>query len=149
MVEMKIRSVQLTDFDSIYRFVCGLEEQEFDKEALRPMFQACLENDNHIYLIAEMDGVAVGYISCHGQILLHHCGWVYEIQELYVLPAHRSNGVGAAMVAAVENELLSRECVLLEVVSNMRRTRAHTFYEAIGFIKTSYRFAKEVPRLAK
>lgn len=99
MADFNIRAARLSDFDSIYRFVCGLEEQEFDKETLRPMFEACLENDNHIYLIAEVDGAPLGYISCHGQVLLHHCGWVYEIQELYVKPEHRSKGVGAALVA--------------------------------------------------
>ena len=143
MAEVTIRSARLSDFDSVYTFVCELEEQQFDKETLRPLFANCLEKENHIYLIAETDGVPVGHISCHGQILLHHCGWVYEIEELYVMPEHRNKKIGAALLSAVENALQGKTCVSLEVASNMRRKNAHAFYEANGFDKTSYKFVKQ------
>ena len=144
MADVTIRDVLLSDFDTIYRFVCGLEETEFDKEALRAVFQACFAADNHIYLIAARNGVPVGYISCHGQLLLHHCGWVYEIQELYVLPEHRGQKIGAALVKAIEEELQGKNCVSLEVASNRRREKAHAFYECLGYSRTSFKFIKDM-----
>ena len=82
----------------------------------------------------------VGYISCHGQILLHHCGLVYEIQEMYVLPEYRSKGVGKILLNALLERLSNENYVLLEVASNMKRVDAHRFYEANGFLKTTYKF---------
>ncbi|MBX2905077.1 MAG: GNAT family N-acetyltransferase [Taibaiella sp.] len=149
MLDVQIRKVALADFDTIHRFVCGLEEEEFDKATLLPLFESCIEADNHIYLIAEIGGKAVGYISCHGQILLHHCGWVYEIQELFVLTEYRSQKIGASLVMAVENALNGKNCVSLEVASNRRREKAHAFYEALGYSRTSYKFTKDFSQNAK
>lgn len=138
-----VRNVVLEDFDSIYRFVCELEDQIFDKQEMRACFDACIEAANHIYLLAEQDSQPIGYISCHGQILMHHCGWVYEIQELYVSPGYRGKGVGAKLVAGVESILKDKDCKSLEVTSNIRRAEAHRFYEGTGYKRTSYKFVKD------
>lgn len=138
-----IRPVQEKDFEAIYRFVCNLEEQIFDKDELKTCFDICLNLANHHYLIAEIDGYAVGYISCHGQVLLHHCGMVYEIEELYVDYAHRKMGIGAQLIAAIENRVAGTGHKLMEVASGLQREDAHRLYVANGFRKASFKFKKE------
>jgi len=142
MNDLVIRPATPDDFDAIYTFVCGLEEQVFDKAELRQCYEVCLAAENSYYLIATLGNRPIGYISCHGQILMHHCGWVYEIQELYVLPEHRSLGVGKILTQAIEKILAEKDYKLLEVASNMRRTDAHRFYETNGFEKTSFKFKR-------
>lgn len=137
-----IRPVQETDFEAIYRFVCNLEEQIFDKDELKTCFDICLNLANHHYLIAEIDGYAVGYIGGHGHLSLHHCGMVYEIEELYVDYAHRSMGIGKQLVAAIENKLAGTGYKLLEIASGIQREDAHRFCKANGFRKASFKFNK-------
>jgi ribosomal protein S18 acetylase RimI-like enzyme len=46
------------------------------------------------------------------------------------------------MLAEAESRLAALGCGLVEVTSNMKRGRAHSFYERLGYERTSYRFAK-------
>src|SRR5450755_1983138 len=97
----KIRLAALSDVDSVFSFICHLEEQSFDFESFREKYSENLENPDLIYLVAanEQDEV-IGFISCHGQTLLHHDGKVYEIQEMYVARSYRDKGIGKALFAA-------------------------------------------------
>ena len=47
-------------------------------------------------------------------------------------------------VAEAERLLAERGCKILEVTSNMKRDRAHHFYEEFGYERTSYRFMKRL-----
>lgn len=136
------RQATMADFDAIYDFVYGLENEQFDKPAFKKCYEACIDADNHHYLLATINDKPIGYISCHGQILLHHCGLVYEIQEMFVLPEYRSCGVGKMLLEALLERINNENYVLLEVASNMKRVNAHRFYEANGFLKTTYKFKK-------
>lgn len=142
MNNMHPRQANLKDFDAIYEFVCGLENERFDKALLKQCYEVCLDTPNTHYLVATANDKPVGYISCHGQILLHHCGLVYEIQEMYVLPEYRSRGIGKILLDALLEQISKENYVLLEVASNMKRVDAHRFYEANGFVKTTYKFKK-------
>lgn len=143
MDNITIRLATPTDFDAIYEFVCGLENQQFNKEILQPCYEICLLGEYNHYLIATVNEVAIGYISCHGQVLMHHGGLVYEIQELYVAPEYRSRGVGGLLIDALMKIIKDKNFVLLEVSSNVKRKDAHRFYESNGFLHTSYKFKKK------
>lgn len=142
MNTISVRLATIDDFDSIYTFVCGLEETIFDKEAMRKCYDICLSGNNNFYFIAFENDTPIGYLSCHGQVLMHHCGMVYEIEELYVLPEYRSEGVGRLLLHTLERHLEGERYELLEVASNMRRVDAHRFYENNGFDKNTFRFVK-------
>jgi PhnO protein len=136
------RQMVLADLPVIYEFVCSLEEHRFEFNKFASCFALCFHNPANHYIVAEVGGVAVGYLSCHGQLLLHHCGLVYELQELYVMPEHRSKGIGKLLLAALARIIDKEDYELLELCSNMRRTHAHRFYLKNGFEQTSYKFKK-------
>ncbi len=143
MIDITIRLAAITDFDAIYEFVCGLENEVFDKTAMHQCYAQNLNAQHSHYLVAMAKDEAVGYISCHGQLLMHHCGLVYEIQEMYVVPEYRSRGVGKRLLESLLKRLAKEDYVLLEVASGFKRVDAHRFYEANGFVKTTYKFKRE------
>jgi GNAT superfamily N-acetyltransferase len=57
---------------------------------------------------------------------------------------YRGRGIGALLVAEAEKRLAEHGCRIVEVTSNMRRDRAHRFYEQLGYERTSYRFMKKL-----
>lgn len=87
-------------------------------------------------------GVIVGCLSWHVTPVLHRPRPVGRITMMVVAEDARGEGVGATLVEAAEARLRKHGCGLIEVTSNMKRMRAHDFYEGVGFERTSYRFAK-------
>jgi len=139
---MLIRTANKEDVHDIYRFVCELEDEQFNFDLFKPLFLQNISTPNYHYLIATEEDKAIGFISCHGQTLLHHLGLVYEIQEIFVAENYRSKGVGKKLLQTLE-ELISKENYeLLEVASNMKRKDAHRFYLDNGFECTTYKFKK-------
>jgi PhnO protein len=117
-----IRPAISTDMPVIYRFIHELD---------------------NVYLVAvDENNTITGYLSCHGQFLLHHCGWVFEIQEMYVQEGARGKGIGKMLITELENKLSARNYVSLEVTANMKRTATHTFYISCGFTETHKKFTK-------
>lgn len=139
----KIRTAVLSDADTIFSFISHLEESSFDLPAFRQRFSDNLDNPLLIYLVAVDDAdEVVGFISCHGQSLLHHEASVYEIQEHYVARNWRDKGIGRTLTEALEEKLEKTDCESLEVTTCVKRTDARKFYTKRGFVQTHIKFVK-------
>ena len=97
--QILIRKAILNDVEVIYKFICSLENTVFDFDLFVTLFNENLKNKRNLYFVAEDTNQSniIGYISCHGQILLHHLGLVYEIQEMFVDETNRNQGIGKAL----------------------------------------------------
>jgi GNAT superfamily N-acetyltransferase len=93
-------------------------------------------------LVVEQDGAVVGCASWSLMRVLHRPGPVGRVSMMVVTEARRGQGIGKALVRAVEAQCAALGCVLVEVTSNLRREDAHRFYEGLGYERTSARFAK-------
>jgi GNAT superfamily N-acetyltransferase len=65
-----------------------------------------------------------------------------KIGALIVAEAHRGEGIGRALVEAVDAEARARGCALLFLTTSERRTDAHEFYKRVGLEETGKRFTK-------
>jgi PhnO protein len=118
-----IRPAKNHDAKQIFHFLCGLEKRLLDRDLFAINYRACVADINNIYLVAaDENNEAVGFISCHGQILLHHGGMVFEVQELFVMHAYRNKGVGKLLLKALDEWLAKRDHVLLKVAAAKKRT---------------------------
>ena len=141
-----IRRAEKKDLTVIYSFLCDLEECNFDISVFENIFYTNLKDEKNIYLVAENESAhIIGYISCHGQLLLHHCDWVFEIQEFYVENNFRKLGVGSALMTALEKEIANLHHSLIEVTANKSRLATHKFYMGKGFEETHKKFSKSIP----
>lgn len=141
--EAHIRPADSQDVGTLYRFICELEETDLNAFAFRAIFQRNLADRRVHYLVAEVEGEVVGFISCHVQYLLHHTGKVGEIQELYVMPEYRNQQIGRQLVAALEHLAAEHGFVNLEVTANQKRTHTHRFYQQLTFRPSHFKFVKE------
>jgi PhnO protein len=139
----KIRSAVAHDVDSVFSFISHLEERTFDFNRFKEKFSDNLDNPDIIYLVSvnEQDEVT-GFISCHGQDLLHHEEKVFEIQEMYVARNYRDKGIGKALYASLLEKLAKSECESLEVTTHVKRADAKRFYLKLGFVQRHLKFVK-------
>lgn len=81
------------------------------------------------------DGGAVGVVTVVEAFALYAGGRYGIINELYVVPAHRSSGVGARLVEAVKELGRTRGWRRVDVAApaSERWSRTRRFYEREGF----------------
>lgn len=144
--ESTIQLRKSTDSDAkhVHKLICLLENENFDPEMFEQMFAGNVRDPRNIYLVAEVNGLIVGFIGCHSQVLLHHLDIVYEIQEMIVDEQYRGMGLGQQLLSKLQHEILTRKGKLLEVSSNKLRDKAHEFYQMAGFNRTHYKFTMNI-----
>jgi GNAT superfamily N-acetyltransferase len=117
----------------------GSDQPHFD--AVMGAHRAALETidadpNNHVY-VAELDGVAVGTFQLTFIRQLSYGGClVARVESVHVHSSVRSRGVGEQMMRFARAEAERRGALRLELTSNLRRERAHRFYERLGFRTT-------------
>lgn len=139
---LTIRIATETDAPIIYDFLCALEETTLDQESFNTVFYRNIANPLVHYLVAEIQGEVVGFVSCHVQYLLHHTGKVGEIQELFVRPELRNQRIGHQLVAALVELATNENFVNLEVTTNQKRVDTIRFYERESFTRTHVKLVK-------
>jgi GNAT superfamily N-acetyltransferase len=87
----------------------------------------------HCLLVAERDGVVIGWIHAHDRRLLQSPREV-EIDGVVVTAEAQRAGVGRRLVAEIEQWAREEGHDRVRVRSNVAREGAHEFYPALGFV---------------
>lgn len=101
--------------------------------------------EGNVALVAEEGGSILGVVTLHRMYVLHRPKPVGRITALAVSPTAQGRGIGRRLIDAARTTLAAAGCGLIEVTSHARRAEAHAFYEHLGFQRTSFRFARDLP----
>ncbi|HMI98690.1 MAG TPA: GNAT family N-acetyltransferase [Gaiellaceae bacterium] len=106
---------------------------------------ATIEGDPATHLIvAEVEGDVAGFVALHVQNLVERDEPGCEVAGLVVGKRFRRQGIGEALMEAVESEARRRGGTHLVLNTAHRRADAHAFYEALGYEHTGRRYMKEL-----
>jgi GNAT superfamily N-acetyltransferase len=114
---------------------------EIDEKSVRRNIPK-LKTAGELPLVATLGKDIVGLVGRHLMVTIHRPNPVGRIPILVVASDARGKNIGRMLVDAVEQWCRDRDCQLIEVTSNDRRTAAHAFYRHIGYERTSMRFFK-------
>jgi len=138
---VNIRKVIETDENAIRILLDELENRTSDPAVFQHIFKHYLLRENALFFAAENgQQEIIGFITCLGQLLLHHEGLVYEIEELIVTHTYQGKGIGQLLINQVREALRPLDIKSIEVTSNKRRVQAHEFYKAVGFKNSHEKF---------
>ncbi len=142
--EISIRRASDVDAKAIFNFICVLEQTAFNYDDFLELYTINIADADWIYLVAvdENKDSILGYISCHAQLLLHHMGKVFEIQEMFIQENYRGKGIGKLLLVTLEEYLEQHQYISLEVTTNKIREDAIRFYTGCGFKQTHLKFTK-------
>lgn len=84
-------------------------------------------------LVADADGVLVGYLAFYGVVSLFKCDSVLLVENMYVAPEYRKHGVGRMLMGSVAAEALERGWDRMELNVRDDNDKACRFYERLGF----------------
>ncbi len=137
---MTIRKADRTDLEEIYRLSNVLEETVLDREGFRQAYEEAVDSDT-IFVLEEEK--IIGFIHIRIASELCRAGKILEIRELVIDEGYRGKGYGRLLLERAEAYGKENGVVLIELLSALRRERAHRFYENNGYSKTGYRFFKK------
>lgn len=100
---------------------------------------------NALALVAERAGKAIGLITAHVIPMIHATEPAALLTTLVVKDGARNEGIGPMLVARVESWARGLGAKRIAVMSAFHRTRAHAFYERIGYVKNGFRLTKHLP----
>ena len=96
--------------------------------------------DYHLY-VAVSDGTIVGTFALLIMDNLGHLGAPSGIMEdVAVDPEHQGKGIGRAMVEYAIGLCREKSCYKMALSANLKRERAHAFYESLGLARHGFSF---------
>jgi GNAT superfamily N-acetyltransferase len=98
--------------------------------------------------VAEQDDAIVGTFALLVMDNLGHLGTPSGIvEDVVVAPARQGHGIGHAMMRFALERCREKGCYKLVLSSNAKRTRAHAFYESLGYERHGYSFRVNLERV--
>jgi len=137
-----VRRARETDARDIARLTKHLGYAD-DTAAAAERLARVLSKPDQCVLVADVDNHAVGWLHAAVSEPLDVDRFAV-IVGLVVDADHRGSGVGRQLMAHAEDWARAQGCAFVRLTSTTTRTKAHQFYERIGYanIKTQYSFAK-------
>ena len=103
--------------------------------AQRDAFEAIDRDPNNAVYVAEREGAVCGTFQLTFIRQLSYGGClVAQVESVHVHSRARGHGIGSKMMTFAIEEARRRGALRVQLTSNLRRTRAHEFYERLGFI---------------
>jgi GNAT superfamily N-acetyltransferase len=103
-------------------------------EVLAPRVRTLLSGESTFALLAGEPPLAIALVTLRTNVF--YAGLVALLDELYVAPAQRNQGIGTALIDRLFSEARARGVDLIEINVDEGDVDAQRFYERHGFLPT-------------
>ncbi len=141
MAALTIREAEPSDAVFLADLVDQLGYPAAPDEIRRRMEQ--LGRDGQTTLVAELDGGPAGVAVIQISPVLLENAPTCRLAVLVVADPARRQGIGRALVLAVEEEARRSGCNWIVLESGAWRDKAHDFYRSLGYESVALGFSKE------
>jgi GNAT superfamily N-acetyltransferase len=132
-----VRRAESDDLPELLALLSQLHEEEtppLANEDLTATFAEILESQARAILIASCGDTIVGTLDLFVMANLTRGGRPWAgVENFVVNPAHRRQGIGAALMAVAADIARAAGCYKLQLVSHHKRDAAHELYTHSGF----------------
>lgn len=142
-MEINFINATLDDTDAILKLVHQLEHF-ISKATLLNNLKNNLEDKNYRIFTAKENDIVVAFAELHFTQFIHEENKRVRLTSFCVDEKYRSKNIGSLFLKFIENYCKDNHVFNIELTSNVRRTKAHHFYEKNGYVFTSKRFSKKL-----
>jgi GNAT superfamily N-acetyltransferase len=140
--KVRVREATADDVGLIYSLIVELAEYERGADDVTGTPELLAESlfgtrPAAEAVIAERDGVPVGFALFHGTFSTGECRPGIWLEDLYVSPEHRRGGVGGILLSHVARLTVQRGCTRLEWTALDWNEPALDFYRRVGAARLS------------
>lgn len=142
---MEIGRITEEDLPALASLYQQLLPNEPSVEKMREALPAIQQNPNQFVLGAKIDGRLIGSVlgvAC--QMLFGQCRSFMIVEDVVVDAGYRRMGVGTALMRALEQYALERNCSYIMLITDTDREGAQRFYASLGYQIDHYKALKKV-----
>jgi len=145
MTDIIIREAKESDLLTIGKLTLELIEAMRNTEGIdiKLIAENCrnlLSEANSYILVAEIEGIVVGFVNFTTRKTILHRGLSGLIDELIVAKSYRGKGVGKQLLSSVIEKSRQLGCCEVEVSSEKTNAKAREFYRQCGFTERGVLF---------
>ena len=144
----KITIGEANDIDAIAHFQVEMamesEGTELNLERVtHGVTMAMADESKGRYIVARIDGEAVGSLMLTREWSDWNCQWYWWIQSVFVAPQHRGKGVYKAMYATVKQMAKEQNVSQIRLYVDKTNHTAQQAYQRLGMSETHYLMYEE------
>ena len=143
VVTLTIRDAELNDAPKLAALMIELGYKTTSSE-MRERLKSILSDARYSTLVAENENEICGMIGTLTHVSHEHNNPSGKIIALVVSETGRRRGVGRDLISAAEKDFGRRNVTRVTLTTRFERDDAHGFYEALGYSRTGFRFAKNL-----
>ncbi|NLV81835.1 MAG: GNAT family N-acetyltransferase [Synergistaceae bacterium] len=126
-MNFKIRQCEISDTKAIYDLnVCEMG-YDYKEEKTKEKLKELLESDKDKILVALIDNIIVGYVHANNHDVIY-APHMKNIMGIAVSSNVKKQGIGRALLKAIEEWAQESGACGIRIVSGATRTGAHEFY---------------------
>ena len=145
MTNILIREAKEFDLLTIGKLTLELIEAMGDTESIdiKLIAENCrnlLSEDNSYILVAEIEGIVVGFINFTTRKTILHRGLSGLIDELTIAKSYRGKSIGRQLLSSAIEKSHQLGCCEVEVSTEKTNAKAREFYRQCGFTERGLLF---------
>ena len=144
---IRIRKARTSDLPALTALYAELHLDDYDYRpptvrAMRMAFDTIANDRDHHLVVAVAGGKVVG--SLHVMIFRHLGHGLHPaaiVENVVVSASQRSRGIGELLIIEAVRIARRRGCYKLALTTNVKRARAHRFYERLGWRRSHFGYS--------
>jgi GNAT superfamily N-acetyltransferase len=139
----QIRPADIADYEEVIKlFGDFVQDQERYLDLNNDSYKEFLNDAKGRMQVAVYDGKISGFITYSLRTVVRYPKPIAEVEEFYVIPEKRRNGIGRALMDKVVEFAKKNNCQYIFIASGKDRSEAHQFYKALNFNEYAFHFRR-------
>lgn len=144
-MQLTTRIAKYQDLPVLNQFYTEIDEEPpLPLAKVEQIFEEIQQIPNYNIYITEVNHQPVGTFSLLVMPLILHQSKVAIIDAVIVTSEYRNQGIGKLMMEAAFKLSAEAGCYKVMLSSNLKRDRAHQFYQSLGFKQQGWSFSLEL-----
>ena len=133
------RKTSRTDLEQVFHLASDLATSfKVDRNVFEHSYLTCIAEEHSLVLVAEKNDEIIGYLLGYDHLGFFSNGRITGVEELFVKPEYRANGIGKLLMEHAEEWARERGASLIIAITR----RASLFYKQIGYEESASYFLK-------
>ncbi len=142
MKSFQIRPISVHDSEDTAKLMCMLNSPTTESE-MEKRIKTIISHPDYTCFVYQESGEIHGMIGIQKCLRIQKNGHNGRILTLIVNELYRNKGIGRSLVGEAEKWFREHGITSIVINSNQKLTKAHEFYNKLGYSKTGFRLAKQ------